>query len=262
VVDRSHPQPGVDLTYIKQTGESNGDAGDRRNVRHAEHPFQLGSPWHCERCLHSRRLGLWALSRRDHLPANKHSVPSLRKLDALVRMSEAGEAVSRQEPRSELTKCDLAVAREYVLAFPNRSAYHILLNIRRLDLEAYSSISDVIKARVLVNALSVAREIDDWGDLSDPTSVGEAGSSVLAVGRTALPLLLAILDDGTRIGSFEGEVQAYCDLTSSRRKDVAYKIISLILGRQPSYDPDPGIRNEAIEALKSDKAILSLAGRS
>src|SRR5206468_4039258 len=28
VVIRSHPQPGVDLTYVKQTGESNGDAGD------------------------------------------------------------------------------------------------------------------------------------------------------------------------------------------------------------------------------------------
>jgi RHS repeat-associated protein len=29
VVKRSHPQPGVDLTYIKQTGEANGDAGDQ-----------------------------------------------------------------------------------------------------------------------------------------------------------------------------------------------------------------------------------------
>jgi hypothetical protein len=29
VVDRSHPLPGLDLTYIKQTGESNGDAGDQ-----------------------------------------------------------------------------------------------------------------------------------------------------------------------------------------------------------------------------------------
>jgi len=29
VVLRSHPQPGIDLTYIKQTGESNGDAGDK-----------------------------------------------------------------------------------------------------------------------------------------------------------------------------------------------------------------------------------------
>src|SRR5437764_3115226 len=28
VVKRSHPEPGVDLTYIKQSGESNGDAGD------------------------------------------------------------------------------------------------------------------------------------------------------------------------------------------------------------------------------------------
>src|SRR6516162_1393506 len=28
VVKRAHPQSGVDLTYIKQTGESNGDAGD------------------------------------------------------------------------------------------------------------------------------------------------------------------------------------------------------------------------------------------
>jgi RHS repeat-associated protein len=29
VVKRSHPQPTIDLTYIKQTGESNGDAGDQ-----------------------------------------------------------------------------------------------------------------------------------------------------------------------------------------------------------------------------------------
>ncbi len=29
VVKRAHPQPGVDLTYIKQTGEPNGDAGDQ-----------------------------------------------------------------------------------------------------------------------------------------------------------------------------------------------------------------------------------------
>jgi RHS repeat-associated protein len=29
VVKRSHPQPSIDLTYIKQSGESNGDAGDQ-----------------------------------------------------------------------------------------------------------------------------------------------------------------------------------------------------------------------------------------
>src|SRR5262249_21658513 len=29
VVRRAHSQPGIDLTYIKQTGESNGDAGDQ-----------------------------------------------------------------------------------------------------------------------------------------------------------------------------------------------------------------------------------------
>jgi RHS repeat-associated protein len=29
MVKRAHPQPGVDLTYIKQTGEANGDAGDQ-----------------------------------------------------------------------------------------------------------------------------------------------------------------------------------------------------------------------------------------
>ena len=29
VVQRSHPQPGLDLTYIKQSGEPNGDAGDQ-----------------------------------------------------------------------------------------------------------------------------------------------------------------------------------------------------------------------------------------
>jgi RHS repeat-associated protein len=29
LVKRAHPQPGVDLTYIKQSGESNGDAGDQ-----------------------------------------------------------------------------------------------------------------------------------------------------------------------------------------------------------------------------------------
>src|SRR5262249_11270448 len=29
VVRRAHPLPGVDLTYIKQTGESDGDAGDQ-----------------------------------------------------------------------------------------------------------------------------------------------------------------------------------------------------------------------------------------
>jgi hypothetical protein len=29
VVRRSHPQPGVDLTYIKQGVEGNGDAGDQ-----------------------------------------------------------------------------------------------------------------------------------------------------------------------------------------------------------------------------------------
>src|SRR5262249_51654654 len=29
VVRRAHPEPGVDLTYIKQIGENNGDAGDQ-----------------------------------------------------------------------------------------------------------------------------------------------------------------------------------------------------------------------------------------
>src|SRR5207253_2363522 len=29
VVKRAHPEPGIDLTYIKQSGEGNGDAGDQ-----------------------------------------------------------------------------------------------------------------------------------------------------------------------------------------------------------------------------------------
>jgi hypothetical protein len=33
VVRRSHPQSGVDLTYVKQSGELNGDAGDQYTVK-------------------------------------------------------------------------------------------------------------------------------------------------------------------------------------------------------------------------------------
>jgi hypothetical protein len=182
--------------------------------------------------------------------------PHVRVFDTLITMSNRGDSLIAkwEDPNTALKADDVPLAREFVYAFPNASSFHILLHIRRLDLASYSEIPDLIKANIVVGGLSLARQSDDWGDVNDVNSLGEAGSSLLAVSKMAAPLLLELLDDETRIGSAYGEVQASADHTRTRRKDIAYKYMCIILGRRPSYDDDPRARDEAIEKLKEEFA--------
>jgi hypothetical protein len=181
--------------------------------------------------------------------------PHLRKIETLVKMSDGGESLIARwdDPNANLQSEDVPLAREYVFAFPNGSSFHILLNIRKLDLSTYSEIPDVIKVNIIIGGLALAHESDDWGGVTD-LSLGEAGTSLLAVGKLAARLLPELLDDGTPIGSAYGETQAHADLTHSRRKDVAYKYMCILMGRRYVYDTDPKKRDEAIKELREELA--------
>jgi hypothetical protein len=191
-------------------------------------------------------------------PSGKRSpltqIDHIRALRALIARSNAGGPWTPLggEPNTTLAVEDIPLAREYVYAFADASAFHILLEIRRRDLGVYASIPNVIKAQILVEALSLTHDVDDWVELTDDIFPGEAGTSLLAVGKSALPLLAEVLDDDSRIGSRDGETQAEYDLTQARRKDLAYKLICYLLDRQATYDPDPKKRDAAIAKLKAE----------
>jgi hypothetical protein len=173
-------------------------------------------------------------------------------IQTLIMMSEQGEPLNSRlgSPNAELTPAEVSLALTYLYAHPDASSYHLLLNIRKLDLVEYSKIPKFIKAGILTEALGRTDSTDDWGDVNNPIYVPEAGTALLEVGEIALPWLFGVLEHENCLGSMDGETGAWCESCQWRRKDVAYRYINLILSRRPFFSPDPKKRDEAIKQLK------------
>jgi hypothetical protein len=159
-------------------------------------------------------------------------------------------------PERDLLRGDIPLAREYIFAKDDSSAFHLLLCIREIDPAEYARIPPVIKLHVLCSRLRYSQWLEDWGEMADPTSLGDAGTALLALGKQALPCLFSQLEDNRPILTTIGEAVVEVEMCNYRHKDVAYKYIELILGRQPVYSENPVERDRAIKALLEEQDNL------
>jgi HEAT repeat protein len=112
----------------------------------------------------------------------------------------------------------------------------------------------------LCDALARQVYLNDWGYL-DPggSHDGEAAVALVELGESALEPLLSVLKDERPAPLFGSEPATLSKTYKYRRKDFAYRYISLIRGTEPSFDPDPAVRDAAIMALES--ALNRLPGK-
>jgi hypothetical protein len=151
-----------------------------------------------------------------------------------------------------LTDEELARALDYVRHHPDASAYHVLFAIQARSPEAYARIPAAERAAVLCAALAYLVYLNDWGHLTVAVKDGPPAQALLATGTAARPGLVRLLDD-RRPAPFFGSADATL-AAQYRRADFAYRYLSLLLGEQPTFDPDPDKRDAAIERLKARAA--------
>lgn len=158
-------------------------------------------------------------------------------------------------PAVRLTVAERAAAVAYAEAHPDHSAYLVLLALRRGEPDAYADVRNPTKAAVLTDALAHLVFLNDWGHL-DPAGShdGEAAVALLDVGPDAVAELRPLLDDGRPAPLFGSEPATLSSTYGYRRKDFTYRYVSLLLGREPTFDADPATRDAAIRELQDDLA--------
>ena len=146
----------------------------------------------------------------------------------------------------------------YIVAHDDHTAYHLLFALRRHAPNAYRRLPNTTKARVLCDALAHQTYLNDWGYL-DPggSHDGEAAQALLELGNDALQPLISLLDDSRPARLFGSEEATISKMYDYRRKDFAYRYVSLLLGWQPAFEADPRSRDIEIERLKSTLSNVS-----
>jgi len=147
---------------------------------------------------------------------------------------------------------DIPEALKYLASHSDYSSYHLLLAIRQYYPESYKAIANRDKAAILCSALRNSTYLNDWGYLDNIESFdGESAKALLDSGEVALSFLVPLLEDNDSAPLFGSEEATLSREYKYRRKDFAYRYISLLLGQSPTFSPDLKERNKSIESLKS-----------
>jgi len=170
--------------------------------------------------------------------------------DSKKGMSLMQSATLRQ---GQLTREEAMQAAAYSTSHPDHTAFHLLFALRRDYPDIYTRIPHSSRADVLCAALGHVSSLNDWGYLEPEGSLdGEAATALVEIGQEALACLRPLLDDKRSAPLFGSELATLSTTYDYRRADFAYRYAALILGHEPSFDPDPQVRDNAIEQLKQD----------
>jgi hypothetical protein len=176
-------------------------------------------------------------------------------IDRLIIESVSGITLmeSRALPTGELDAEQERTAGDYVRSHSDYTAYHLLFALRRKAIGAYSRLSPEVRARVLCSALGHLRYLNDWGTLDPHESHdGEAASALLETGKAAVECLVDLLDDRRPAPLFGSEEATMSSIYQYRRCDFAFRYVSLLRGRTPTFDPQPERRDVEVERLKGN----------
>jgi hypothetical protein len=128
----------------------------------------------------------------------------------------------------------------------------LLLVIKEHFPNEYKRIPQDSKAAVLCSALKNIRCMNDWGYLHPSKGVDKGpAEALLATGDSAKTGLIALLDDESEAPLIGSEAATLSQKYGFRRKDFAYRYLSLLLGDMPRFDVDVKNRDKEIEKLKA-----------
>jgi hypothetical protein len=202
--------------------------------------------------------GLWLLGvvLGDFI-GNKNNRASWRgesSAQKLVRQSRKLTPVSYCEPNLLMLPFqDVAEADKYLNSHPDYTSYHTLLAFKKCYNAVYYRLPPSIRARILCSALHNTRVMNDWGLLSPEGAYDDLSAlALLESGPEAIPLLVPILDDTTKVGVNGSKETTTCSLYRYRRCDYAYRYLCLLLGCEPTFRALPLERDKDIDLLKKN----------
>lgn len=176
------------------------------------------------------------------------------QIPLLLSYAEGGKPISQisQFDSMQLSAEEIDEAIAFICFDPSCISYHLLLAVRNSSPAAYVKIAKGTRAKILTSARDVHFQLDDWGYLSPDDCVdATAAKALLECGGNAVPFLARQLKNdsparfsGTHIPTMVHEFQV-------RRKDFAFRYLSLLLNQKPAFDPDPLVRDKRIEELSA-----------
>jgi len=173
-------------------------------------------------------------------------------MDKLIEEAKAGRSLQRSTILQHLdaAQLDLPAVVRQITSRPDFTSYHLLWALRQASPAMYQGLLNALKARVLADALAHVDAMNDWGYL-DPSGShdGSAAQALLSLGCAAVEPLVPLLADDRPAPLFGSEPAALSHLYRYRRKDFAYRYLSLLTGSAPAFDADPAMRDVAIERL-------------
>ena len=173
-------------------------------------------------------------------------------LERLIEDSKRGLTLMESDTLSSLTVDEGFVTQglAYIRDHPDHTSYHILFALHGHAREAYDALSADLRARILCAALAHVHWMNDWGYLDpDESYDAKVAKALLETGRAALPYLRPLLDNRAEALLFGSEEATLSSLYKYRRNDFATRYAALILSVEPGFDPDPEVRDVAIEAM-------------
>lgn len=172
-------------------------------------------------------------------------------IDELINESRQRLSLMESKHLAEgIPSAEIDMVEKYINAHPDYTSYHLLFGIRERFTTTYSRVPQRAKANILCSALAELNYLNDWSVLDPDYSHDRRAASVLIeTGNYALPCLNNLLQDRRPAPLFGTEEATLSSLYKYRRSDFAYRYVSLILGENPVFIPDPKKRDEEIEIL-------------
>ena len=166
----------------------------------------------------------------------------------LISASNNGMRISQVSPSPRLSAIE---ADRYVRGHADRSAFHLLMYLRRQAPDACDAIPPETRAKILCDSLSHAQVLNDFGYL-EPLAVGAAGRELVGLGEPAIPYLVSLLCDTGLAPVFGSEEALKADTLVYRRCDYAYVFVMLILDRPFEFSDTPAARDVLIEEVRRE----------
>jgi hypothetical protein len=173
-------------------------------------------------------------------------------VERLLEDSREGLLLGQSEAfeDADFDPASAGLAAREVAARGDASAFHLLMALRESAPMVYEALPAPVRAAVLADALRTQPELNDWGYLEPGGGYdGPAAAALLETGDAAVAPLRALLDDDAPAEMTGSEIAEMAYRLRYRRKDFAYRYLSLLLGREPAFDADPAARDQAIAAL-------------
>ena len=170
-----------------------------------------------------------------------------------LKASKEKECLSRWESFDDLrlSPAQLAVAEKHIKARKDYRSYHLLFAVKNTSKKAYEGLPVDTKIMILTSALRKQKPfLNDWGRLEPQESYdAESGRALLELGKGAINYLKPMLKDSTRVRLYGSEDALASSEYQYRRKDFAYRYISLLLNKEPEFSANPKERDKAIDVL-------------